>query len=64
MLLSPMAEILLEPQPTLPPRFRKRRPREEYDLLENLVSQFAGFIGKTGELALRDARLNIPLKEQ
>ncbi len=60
----PMAEILLKPDPKTPSVARKPKPRQDLELLERLVPQFVGFMEKTGELALRDASLTIPLNER
>lgn len=62
-LFLPMAEILLKPDPKVPTVARTPKPRQELELLEQLVPEFAHFISKTGELALHDARSTIPLNE-
>ncbi len=63
-LFRPMAEILLKPDPKAPSVSRKLKPRQELELLERLVPQFAGFMEKTGELALRDSGSTIPQNER
>ena len=63
-LFCPMAEILLKPDPKTPSVTWKPKRREDLELLERLVPEFAGFTEKTGELALRDATLTIPLNER
>ena len=58
---SPMAEIILIPDPKAPPAGRKPTPREEQILLEELVPRFSSFLTESASLANSDARENIKL---
>ena len=64
-LFWPAAEILLKPEPKTPAILRKvPYPLEQVQLLEDLIARFVNFIDKTGELALGDTTVNIPLNER
>jgi hypothetical protein len=57
-----MAEIILKKDPKIPSAQRTVQTVEEQILLEALAPEFAEFITRSGELALSDARSNMPLK--
>ena len=61
-LVRPYKTILLEPEPTLRLSRPRNIPREEIPTLEQLGRDYESFINQTTELALSDARANIPLK--
>ena len=63
-LISPAAEIILQPDPKAPSLQRLARPVAQRDLLENFVPSFADFINGSGAAALADAQANVPLKER
>ena len=58
---TPMAEILLTPQPKTP--LQKRQPREykDIDKLEDVTERFCTFINMCGVKVLEDARGKIKL---
>jgi hypothetical protein len=61
-IFSPMKEIILMNNPKQPRIDRAPQTLENSVLLEELVSEFKGFVEQTGSLALLDARDNINLK--
>jgi len=61
-LYGPSKEIILRYKPKTPRVERVSRPREDLELLENLVPNFRDFILETGIRALDDAKCNIKLK--
>jgi len=60
-LFTPMAEIILMPEPKAP--WHQQRPRDSkaYDKLENIAEKFRTFINVSGVKALEDARSTIKL---
>lgn len=58
---SPMAEIILGPDPKAPPVERLPTPRSEQILLEGIVPSFCDFFNEAVTLANVDARSNITL---
>lgn len=61
-LYFPSKEIILKHKPKTPSVERVSLPREDHELLENLVPDFRDFILETGIRALDDAKCNIKLK--
>jgi hypothetical protein len=59
--LSPMAKILLIPEPKTPWRQRKPRNYKDIDTLEEVAERFCIFINVSGEKVLGDARNKIKL---
>jgi hypothetical protein len=58
---SPMAEIILRPDPKAPPVGRLPTPRSEQILLEDLVPRFCDFFNESAALANADARATTAL---
>ena len=59
---SPMAEIILNPEPKAPRVSRTPVPRSDHIILENLVPESCEFINTSMTLAYEDVRENIKLK--
>lgn len=61
-IFSPMAEIILRPDPKAPPVERVPTPRNDQIIVEQLVPAFRDFFNESLNLANADARDNISLK--
>lgn len=61
-LFTPMAEILIQPQPKVPLQKRKPTALKDIPKLEDIAEQFCEFINICGVNALTDAKTNIKLK--
>jgi len=62
-ILSPMAEIILKSDPKVPAIQRIPKGASESQLLEDLVPSFASLMNRSGQAALEDATVNVPLNE-